>query len=98
MVHNARNIIHTPPYGLAYLGHGLCGHDVVLGPLARASVHLRQEPRPTTRLDLLGTVSITWAITHACTQQQQLLYEHTCQFMHASPCMPVHACSMHADA
>jgi hypothetical protein len=43
MVHNARNIIHTPPYGLAYLGHGLCGPDVVLGPLAHASVHLLHE-------------------------------------------------------
>ena len=62
MVHSARNIIHTPPdtppYGLAYLGHGLCGHDVVLGPLARASVHLLQEPRPTTSLDLLGDVEL----------------------------------------
>ena len=25
---------------MANLGHGLCGRDVVLGPLARASVHL----------------------------------------------------------
>ena len=47
MVHSARNIIHTPPYGLAYLGRGLCGRDVVLGPLARASVRLLLELRTT---------------------------------------------------
>ena len=31
--------------------------------------------------------------THACTQQQQLLHQHACRFMH--PRMPVHACIMH---
>ena len=56
----------------------LCGRDVVLGPLARASVHLLQEPRPTTSLDLLGDVELVLRdhVEHLGVDEVKLLLDH----------------------